>query len=233
MEPAPGDGAQGGVEAAPERSDAKAVGNRWESAGEHYATSRWKGRRAKSRDQGLVARLLRHLPNEGPPIKSVLDVPCGAGRMRNAIPARWTGVDISPSMVVQASEGAGAVMRGSAAALPFAQDAFDAVLCCRLIHHYPGAADRTRVLDELFRVAGSYVLLSYWDARSLTAWRRRTRGPLRRRKGHGVRFPVPWEVLRAEIEARGGKVLGRAFSMRFISAQTFVLVAVRKSRAVK
>lgn len=230
MEPGPGEGAQEGQGAAPALADADAVGRRWESAGEHYATDRWKGRRAKTRDQELVARLLGRLPKGDPPIDSVLDVPCGAGRMRNSIPAPWAGVDISPTMIAEASTGSGTVMRGSATDLPFASGTFDAVLCCRLIHHYPGddsgAADRMRVLDELFRVARRYILLSYWDAQSLTAWRRRTRGPLRRRKGHGVRFPIPWRVLRAEIEARGGEVLGRAFSMRFVSAQTFVLVGL-------
>ena len=68
--------------------------------------------------------------------------------------------------------------------------------------------------------------VSYWDAASLTPWRRRTRGPLQRRKGKELRHAVAWETLEAELRAAGLAPLRRAFSMRWLSARTFELAAI-------
>ena len=79
------------------------VDARWQQDGdgEHYATGRWRTRRARERDPRLVERLLASL---GPraPHETVLDVPCGTGRLRAGLEARglrWIGADISPSML--------------------------------------------------------------------------------------------------------------------------------------
>lgn len=210
-----------------DRAPAPTVDARWQrdGDGEHYATGRWRTRRARERDPRLVNRLLDTLGSQVPH-RTVLDVPCGTGRLRPGLEARgfrWIGADISPSML---GEAGGPLARASAAALPLADDAVDLAVCCRLIHHYEDAAPRKAVLAELARVARRHVLVSYWDAASLTAWRRRTRGPLRRRKGKGLRHPVAWETLEPELRAAGLTPLRRAFSMRWISAQAFVLAEV-------
>lgn len=207
------------------------VDTRWQRDGDgrHYATGRWRNRRARERDPRLVARLLDSIQG-GPSHETALDVPCGTGRLREGLEARglrWIGADISPSML---GEAGGPIARASAAELPLTDDAVDLAVCCRLIHHYEDAAHRRAVLAELARVARHHVLVSYWDAASLTAWRRRTRGPLRRRKGKGLRHAVAWKTLEAELRAAGLRPLRRAFSMRWISAQTFVLAEVEDAR---
>ena len=82
-------------------SAARDVDARWlrDGDGEHYAAGRWRTRRARERDPRLVERLLDVL---GPqvPHETVLDAPCGTGRLRAGLEGRglrWIGVDISPS----------------------------------------------------------------------------------------------------------------------------------------
>lgn len=212
--------------AAPDQGT-REVDARWQNAGDgrHYASSRWRNARARDRDPRMVLRLLDGRPDRRE-IRTAIDVPCGAGRLRPALEAaglRWTGADISPLML---AENDGAVSQGSASALPFLDDAADLVVCCRLVHHYAEAAPRRAVLGELARVARRYVALSYWDAASLTAWRRRTKGPLRRRRGPGLRHAVSWSVLARELDAAGLRPVGRVHSMRWISAQAFILAEI-------
>lgn len=249
-------------------SSRSCVDERWQAAGDgtHYATDRWKTGRARSRDPRLVDHLIRSLPSAAAPIESVLDVPCGTGRMhegaihsvRRRFPGTqgptWAGVDVSASMLAEATgavgllaahgerpggegavvEGAGKgaaqrfLLRGSASELPFADNAFDLVLCCRLLHHYEAEEHRQAAMGELFRVARHYVIASFWDARSLTAWRRRTTGPLRRRKGKGVRHASDWATIRREVERAGGHATRKVHSMRYLSAQTFFLAEVSR-----
>lgn len=229
------------------------VADRWRRAGDgaHYAGERFSSRRARERDPRLVTRLLDALPPGAAPIRSVLDVPCGGGRLKPALlrlggasPPRWTGVDASEEMLAAVPrQGAvgedlqgdlqrdlqGETVRADAAALPFPDDSFDLVVCCRLLHHLPEAAARRAVLAELVRVSRDLIVASYWDAASFQAWRRRTRGPLRRRRGPETRRAVPWAELREELGGAGASPVRRAHSLRFVSQQAFFLA--RKRRA--
>lgn len=222
----------------PERSDLP-VSDRWrrDGDGDRYARERFGSARARSRDPRLVARLLRRLPG-GAQVRSVLDVPCGAGRLRDPIleagapdtaDRLWFGADVSEEMLGAIPGRGGDRVRADAAALPFPDDSFDLVVCCRLLHHLPEPSARQAVLRELVRVSRDLVVASYWDAASYQAWRRRTRGPLRRRRGPETRHAVPWTELAAELEAAGAAPVGRAHSLRFVSQQAFFMA--RKRRA--
>ncbi|MEM9380202.1 MAG: class I SAM-dependent methyltransferase [Planctomycetota bacterium] len=218
--------------------DPPPVAARWQTAGSgaHYAGGRFRTRRARERDPRLVARLLSRVQLDDPLSATVLDVPCGTGRLRSAAtdalrrrgdaPA-WAGADVSESMLREVDGRGGALVCASAGELPFATDAFDVVVCCRLLHHLIDAEERRAVLAELVRVARSHVVASYWDAATYQAWRRRTKGPLRRRGRAETRRAVEWRVLREEIEAQGARVVGRAHSLRFVSQQAFFLADVR------
>ena len=166
---------------------------------------------------------------------SVLDVPCGTGRLREGAMAAvgtgdelpsWTGVDVSHEMLTQVDAEGAALIRASADALPFPAGSFDLVLCCRLLHHLPEASQRRAVLAELARVGRRYVIASYWDASSYQGWRRRTKGVLRRKGRAETRRAVEWDVLRGEIEECGMRVVGRTHSLRFVSQQAFFLAEV-------
>ncbi|MEM9800801.1 MAG: class I SAM-dependent methyltransferase, partial [Planctomycetota bacterium] len=210
------------------------VERRWQRAGDGgaYRDARFRTRRARERDPRLVRRVLGSLPSDAPPIESILDVPCGAGRLREAALAatgrsgdapRWTGVDVSDEMLRAVSKSTGGLVRASADALPFADGAFDLVLCCRLLHHLADAEARTAVIAELVRVARRYVVASHWDAASFQAWRHRTQGPLRRRKRGDTRRAIGWRELSAEFESQGARPIRRAHSLRFVSQQAFLL----------
>jgi SAM-dependent methyltransferase len=78
----------------------------------------------------------------------VLDVGCGPGS--DVLAARAIGLDRSLVMLERARELTGrSVVAGDAAALPFADAAFDGVRADRLVQHVD---DPSRVLDELVRV---------------------------------------------------------------------------------
>jgi ubiquinone/menaquinone biosynthesis C-methylase UbiE len=87
----------------------------------------------------------------------LLDVGCGTGaavRAAAAVAERAVGADISPEMIRRACELAVgltnvAFVVADSEALPFANDAFTAVLCTFSFHHYPNPG---RALAEMARV---------------------------------------------------------------------------------
>jgi O-antigen biosynthesis protein len=96
--------------------------------------------------------------------RRVLDAGCGVGYgsvlLSVAGAAEVTGVDISESAVEEsARRGAGSArfVVGDLAALPFADDSFDLVVCFETIEHVP---DQERALDELRRVLAPNGLLA-------------------------------------------------------------------------
>jgi len=159
----------------------------------------------------------------------VLDAPCGTGRLTAALEpltARLVSLDVSRAMLTAAPESFGAAARieASVFALPFATGAFDVAVACRLLHHFPAEVDRRAALGELARVARRYVVVSYWDAASWHAWRRRAPGWLRRR-GHDTRVAIASRALDADLAHAGLTRIARVHSLRFVSPQTFVLAA--------
>ena len=79
--------------------------------------------------------------------RSLIDIGCGSGGLKSAIEALgvcWTGVDPAPN------EGAGITQAG-AEALPFDDNAFDAVLFLNSLHHIPIDL-MPRALKEALRV---------------------------------------------------------------------------------
>lgn len=202
---------------------------RWrgEDAGAHYAGARWRSAAKKGRDPARIAALLaRHLPARGP--AEFLDAPCGTGRLFAALEARGrvVGLDVSPAMLQRARAVARAdteLLLGDLARLPFAGGSFDAVVCCRLLHHLEREQDLARVVAELVRVSRGLVVVTYWDAAALPAWRRRLL-PSRRSPRRFARARAELEAL---FEQAGATIVARAWSLRFVSRQAY-LVARRR-----
>ncbi|MEM8709927.1 MAG: class I SAM-dependent methyltransferase [Planctomycetota bacterium] len=210
----------------------KVVDERWQDTGSgaHYVQGRWRSRRARERDPRMVAKLLQSI--DGLPPRSILDVPSGTGRLRAALGAPFVvQADISASMLTGDEQRLKTPrVQASATALPFPDESFDVVVCCRLLHHLASPEDRASVLRELIRVSRGHVIASYWDAASYAAWRRRTTGPLRRKKRPDVRTPIPFEALRGEVEAAGARIFKRVHSARYISQQAFFLASKNHER---
>jgi ubiquinone/menaquinone biosynthesis C-methylase UbiE len=99
----------------------------------------------------------------------VLDVACGTGVVarlaaRHSEPGKVAAVDINPGMLAVARENAPATAsiewhEGSAEALPFADEAFDVVLCQMGLQFFP---DKLKALQEMLRVlaVGGRVLIN-------------------------------------------------------------------------
>jgi len=203
----------------------KEASQRWAVAGTGawYDQERWANRRRRERDPRVVRRVLARLEGRQ---ASVLDAPCGTGRLCRTIGKehRYTGVDSSPSMLEQAlPKTSGALLTANVNQMPFASDSFDAVICCRLLHHLRTRAELETTLAELLRVSRGLVAGSFWDARSLAALAKRL--PWARRPAHRAPFPKAW--IRSSVEAAGGRVIGWEHSARFFSQQAWFVAEKR------
>jgi len=205
------------------------VRDKWRGAdaGANYAGARWSSQAKRGRDPRRVDALLaRHLG--APRAALVLDAPCGTGRLHAALArhGRYVGLDVSPAMLATArahdARGAALVL-GDVEHLPFRSASFDAVVCCRLLHHLAEREELARVLAELVRVSRALVVASFWDAGSLPAWRRRLLPGARpaRRHAHAR------AELGAALERAGADVLAFEHGLRFLTRQTFVVARKR------
>jgi SAM-dependent methyltransferase len=128
-------------------------------------------RRADPYLASRLAELLAARPGD-----ACLDLACGTGNYTLALASRggrWTGVDSSSTMLARAREKAGAArwVAADAAALPFADGAFERALCTLAIHHFPALPP---VFAELRRVlrAGRLVLLTAFPRQMERYWLR-------------------------------------------------------------
>ncbi len=162
----------------------------------------------------------------------MLDAPCGTGRLRAAIEGhadRWVGLDVSASMLEAMTGEERSAVCGDVEALPFPDDAFDAVVCCRLLHHLRDEEVFRQTVAELVRVSRDLIVASFWDAAALPALRRRYLPALgRRARG---RIPHAKAQVARVFEAAGAEVVGFRHSLRFVSRQTFVVARKRGGEA--
>ena len=167
-------------------------------------------RLSNRRELSIVSKALVRAGTSG----RVLDVPCGAGRLTPTLlrhAEHVTCVDLSASMVDEARDALAAFgdrvdfAVGSADALPFDHDAFDTVVCHRLVHHMETAEERAGVFAELSRVAERAVVCSFSDDSTWKARSQRRRGVKRRR------YPLQPAQFFEEVAAHGltpnGKLL--------------------------
>ncbi|HNQ87948.1 MAG TPA: class I SAM-dependent methyltransferase [Verrucomicrobiota bacterium] len=148
-------------------------------AAQRYATRFERGRRRQidRREQRAVRRILDDLPD----CRSVLDVPCGAGRFLATLAANGrsvTGIDASAEILALArrrAEQLGIPARfevGDAARLAVPDSSVDAVFCNRLLHHITVAEERAVFLREFHRVTRRHVVVSFFDYRAWGGLRR-------------------------------------------------------------
>lgn len=126
---------------------------------------------------GFEADVTQQFFDDLPPGSHVLDAGCGAGRPVLQTVARdhdAVGMDISKTMLERSRQHApsAALVEGDLGALPFPDDAFDAVVSLYAIIHVP-KTEHKRVLSEFQRVLrpGGEVLVSMgaiegWEGRN-------------------------------------------------------------------
>ena len=137
----------------------------------------WRKRRRTRRELEILETLLADLPR----CHTILDVPCGGGRLSGPIAARTEHLleaDISQAQVQLALSQSTDLRRGltvSALTLPFESGSLDAVISPRLAHHFASASDRERLLSELLRVSRKFVIFSFNDRNSIHTLSRKLR----------------------------------------------------------
>jgi SAM-dependent methyltransferase len=151
--------------------EAYACARRLDERAESYATKydRELHKRISSHFERRAIR--RALAVTGEHAASVLDVPCGAGRLTpllEPISQRLVSCDYSPAMlrVFRRAHRAPCFV-GSAFDLPFADRAFRVVFSARLSHHIASDARRADYLSELMRISERWVIVTIFDRRSL------------------------------------------------------------------
>ena len=125
--------------------DRRAVRDAWDALAEPYA----KTRRADGPDAALIETELGLAPDD-----RALDLGCGDGARTLAnLPDGSVGLDVSRRQceLARGRVPRAAVVQGEMTALPFADDAFDAVTAYHAVFHVP-RADHETVYREVARV---------------------------------------------------------------------------------
>lgn len=182
------------------------------------------------------------------PGERVLDLACGTGVVARAVAAQRggageiVGLDRNPGMLATARAVAADLpiewREGDATALPFADGAFEVVLCQQGLQFFP---DQSAALAEVHRVlaAGGRALLSVWrPTRDIPGWRAleealaRHVGP----RAAGAAFSLgDARALRALLEGGGFRdirIRSEVRMSRFPSAEAFVRAAVANAPTI-
>jgi SAM-dependent methyltransferase len=161
---------------------------------------------------------------------SVLDLPCGTGRLTGILLDRGyrvTGADSSPNMVDRArSLWAGHPVVWdvqNALHTSYADGEFDAVVSNRLFHHFIEESVRRRALAEFARIAKGPLVVSFFNLASLGAWSRRIRYAIR---GQEItdRVAIPVSAVRADCEALGLLLERVVLSRPFLAQQAYAVI---------
>jgi SAM-dependent methyltransferase len=192
--------------------------------------ARWRNRRPALRDPAILERILEHHAAR-PGLRPILDAPCGTGRLRSVFERRgmrYIGLDVSVPMLEEARRGEeGDLVLSVVDRMPFRDDAFDIVLCCRLLHHLEENEETEIVVKELVRVAHRLIVVSFWDSASLPALRSRV--ALKKSEGpRGMRM-LSKRALKRMFDEAGAEVVEFHHSLRFVSQQAFA-VALKRAR---
>lgn len=117
-------------------------------------------------------------------VHTVLDAPCGVGRASIWLAQQGhvvTGIDLGEAALalageLAAKEGVAVTFESQDIfAMPYSDAQFDATLCFRLLHHFESESLRERLIAEICRVSGRYVVISRISPLSFTSLRRRLR----------------------------------------------------------
>jgi len=170
-----------------------------------------------------------------PPGARVLDLACGTGRLLPVLAGlgyRVFAADSSAPMIARAREYArseGLAMEpddfrlADALETGYPDDAFDAVVCNRLFHHFTDPAVRQRALRELRRICTGRSVVSFFRILALDAITHSLKHWLRQRPMTD-RIPIRLKTFEKDIAA-AGLVLKAAIGTRpLISKQWYVVL---------
>jgi hypothetical protein len=137
------------------------------------------------RELGLLRALLATQGRS----RRLLNLPSGGGRVSRPL-ADATDLLLEADIALgQLQYGAGrrdwstpeVRMTASAFHIPLREQAVEGAVCIRLCHHLPTPAERERLLRELLRVSSRFVVMTFFDFRSVKNVLRRARRPFDRK----------------------------------------------------
>ncbi len=211
--------------AARQRFDSRSVAARYPSSD-----------RRSPRDQrewNCIRRMLEGVPKSA----QVLDLPCGTGRMTGRLLEAGysiTAADTSTHMLTRArtllageiSVGRPAVRFSCCDVLrtPFQDDAFDAVVCNRLFHHFVEPEIRRAALRELARICRGPMVVSFFRSLGIDAIRFHLKHAIRG-SVPSDRIPIPLRDLRQDVRSAGLEIVAALPTRWGISPQWYVKLA--------
>ena len=115
---------------------------------------------------------------EREPFTDLLDCGCGTAPMLTLLHEKYpekhyTGIDLTPRMIEAArAKGMAGVelVVGDCENLPFAENAFDAVICCQSFHHYPNVQDFFNSVYRVLRPGGRLILRDMTSNQAAMRW---------------------------------------------------------------
>jgi len=174
--------------------------------------------------RSLVRKVLRYSRQP-----TVLDIPCGTGRITELLlqmDLQVLGGDISEPMLTLAGEKCARFGRRAAFRrldlddLDMPADSFDLVTCVRLMHHLDTEA-REAIFKQLARVARRFVLVNVSFSSPFYRFRRR----VKRMLGRGVsKQSSTWRQIQRETAAAGLEVFDRRFILPLASEDLVLLM---------
>ncbi len=195
---------------------------RYNEAYRDRPTKRW----STNREYALLQRLLGSQPRSD----VLIDLPSGGGRLSRQLQQHTdllVEADIGYGQLLYGREtyegdGDGRVwMTASAFHIPFADRSVDGVVCCRLCHHLPTAAERERLVGELLRVARRFVIMTYFDHASVKNTLRRLRRPL---DGKPPKMTMTTSRVRELARENGARLVAHPALSRLFSGHRYALM---------
>ena len=193
------------------------------------------GTKKHDREMAALAKALDYIPNGA----RVLDFPCGTGRLYPILIAKGFNVSAADSSwhmasIARKNRNDPPVLEGAlenfsvsdVLKTAFVTNAFDAVVCNRLFHHFFEPEIRRTALTELNRIAQKSLVVSYYSTRCLDSYTFKLKNKLRGRKPTD-RVPIAPEVFAADAKAAGLKVVAKFASRSIISMQTYAVLEAR------
>jgi len=185
------------------------------------------------REMACIQAALSGLPEQS----RVLDLPCGSGRLEMMLLDRGYSVvaaDYAVAMLDAATDYHAELLEAEpdkSNRLVFQQEdilntsfedqAFDAVICNRLLHHYPEAELRQQVLAELKRITKDRIIVSFFSNFALSALRFHLANKLK-----GVepddRIPIWFRTFEQDVQKAGLTISGVYAVRRGVSPQTYL-----------